>query len=129
MMKGVKRFPYGIFVTAAVSGVLAWLLLFTGIWATTAIAGVVAGALLEIRYTPAFVSCFAGGAAAALVWLQPLFDPGAGVYVAAIGALASIPGYLLVALSFIFTAMFVACGGLVGAWARHLMEASRHASS
>ena len=126
MRKSLKP-AFNVLIAIALTGILAWLLLLTGIWAAAAVAGVVACALVELRYAPAFMSGLAGGAVAALVWLRPLFDPGAGAYVAAIGALASIPGYLLVSLSFIVTALLAACGGVIGVWARHLVTSGRHA--
>ena len=97
---------------------LSWLLLYAGIWALAALAGMAAGILTGTRYLPSFALGAAAGAVCSLVWLYPALSPGASGYVNAVGALASIPGYLLLALSFIITALFVGSGGVLGSWAR-----------
>lgn len=102
----------------ALAVLLSWLLLYTGIWALVAIAGIAAGVLTGIRYLPSFALGLAAGTIASLVWLFPAVAPGASGYVSAVGSLASIPGYLLLALSFIITALFVGSGGVLGSWAR-----------
>ncbi len=102
----------------AIASVLAWALLFTDIWALVVLAGFAAGMFSGGRNLVVFPSGLAAGTVATAVWLMPLLTPGSAAYVNAVGALASIPGGLLVSLSFVFTALFVACGGILGTWAR-----------
>lgn len=104
----------------AVATLLSWLLLYTGIWALVVAAGVAAGILIGGKYLQSFALGIAGGVVSSVVWLFPALSPGASGYVNAIGALASIPGYLLLTMSLVITALFVGSGGVIGVWMRRL---------
>lgn len=121
------RSLYAPLLLLPLSAALAWLTLYTGIWPLAIAAGAVAGVVTGGRYIAVFLSGMAGGAVASAIWLLPLLAPGAGRYVQSVGALASIPGELLVALTFIFTALYVGCGGVIGAWIRDISRAGARA--
>ncbi len=106
----------------ALSAVIAWAALFSNVWPLVVVGGFAAGMLAGGRYATVFVSGVSAGALAAFVWMSVLLTPGSGTYIGDIGALASMPGYMLVFLSFAFTALYVGCGGVLGTWARKMAE-------
>ena len=106
----------------ALSAVIAWAALFSDVWPLVVVGGFAAGMLAGGRYPVVFVSGLFAGALAAFIWMSVLLTPGSGTYIVDIGALASIPGYLLVFMSFAFTALYVGCGGVLGTWARKMAE-------
>lgn len=106
----------------ALSAVIAWAALISDIWPLAVAGGFAAGMLVGGRYIAVFLSGLPAGAVAAFVWMSALLTPGSGAYVADIGALASIPGAVLVFLSFAFTSLYVGCGGVLGTWARKAVE-------
>lgn len=127
-MKSLSEGALRALLFFAVAAVLSWLLLYTGTWALVAVAGIVAGILTGLKYLPSFAFGIAAGTISSLVWLFPALAPGASAYVNAVGYLASIPGYLLLALSLLITALFVGSGGVIGSWARNSIQKEKRGS-
>lgn len=118
---------YRTLLLFSISALLCWLLLYTDIWLLAVLAGLAAGIAAGSRYSTAFGAGFAGGLAGTFPWMLPLLAPGASAYVGAVGSLASVPGYMLVALTFLESALFVACGGVIGVWFHGWLRRSRAA--
>ncbi len=120
---------YSFPLCIVLSALLSWAAIYTGLWPLVIIAGIAAGTVTGVRYMLAFAGGFAGGIVSAFIWLTPLLTPGAAKYVADVGAIASIPGSLLVFLSFIITALYAAFGCVIGSWVRHYAIRNRLTSA
>jgi hypothetical protein len=120
-MRDLLRYSIVFLITLALS----YALLYTGIWALTTIAGLVATVAFSREYLKAAISSFIGGTTSSGLFLYLNYAVFGGpvlevAYYA--GAVAGIPGYTFLLLTFLLTGIYCVIGSIIGVFIRKIIH-------